>query len=405
MPACKHGAGNRHRELTCARHGNLVWDVVVVGAGPAGSAAARACAEEGLATLCIEEHGTIGYPVQCAGLLSASAFAECGVSERSILNEVSGARMVSDLGGELLFDARATKAYVVDRCLLDREMAERAANAGAEFLLKTSVSGISGSSLQTRGVRGREEIPFRLVIAADGPRSSVARMLGLRRAEVYLAGVQAEVPYALDPRYVELHPNASPDFFGWVIPVSGTRARVGLCAREHAKDHFDRFIARFGGNSLHLVSGVIPLGIMPQTYGHRALFVGDAAGFAKPTSGGGVYTGIRSAKHAAATAAACLARGAFDDESLRDYELRWKEDFGKELDIGMKALRMRQGMTPEDIDRLCRALDDPDLIRTIVEHGDMDRPGTLIRRLALKPALVRAMGILFASGVRQILTG
>ena len=376
-----------------------------MGAGPAGSAAARACAEEGLTTLCIEEHGTIGYPVQCAGLLSVSAFAECDVSERSVTNRVTGARMVSGLGGEILFDARTTKACVVDRSLLDREMAERAADTGAEFLLKTSVVGIRGSSILTRGVRGREEIPYRLIIAADGPRSSVARMLGLRRAEVYLAGVQAEVPYTMDPRYVELHPNASPDFFGWVIPVSGTRARVGLCAREHAKDHFDRFIARYGENSLHLVSGVIPLGVMPQTYGRRALVVGDAAGFAKPTSGGGVYTGVRSAKHAAAVVAACVARGTFDDASLRDYERRWKEDFGKELDIGMKALRLRQRMTPEEIDRLCRALNDEDLIETIVEHGDMDRPGALLRRLALKPALARAMGILFASGVRQILTG
>ncbi|WP_317065168.1 NAD(P)/FAD-dependent oxidoreductase [Methanoculleus caldifontis] len=383
----------------------MVWDVVVVGAGPAGSAAARACAEEGLSTLCIEEHGTIGHPVQCAGLLSASALAECDVSKRSVLNEVTGARMVSGLGGELLFDAGVTKAYVVDRCLLDREMAERAAEAGAEFRLKTGACGVQGASLLTRGVRGREEIPFRLLIAADGPRGSVARMLGLRRAGVYLAGVQAEVPYTMDPRYVELHPNASPDFFGWAIPVSRTRARVGLCAREHAGDHFARFVARYGGTSLHLVSGVIPLGVMPRTYGHRTLFVGDAAGLAKPTSGGGVYTGVRSAKHAAAVAAACVARGTFDDESLREYERRWKEDFGRELDTGMRALRVRQRMTPEEIDRLCRALNDEDLIATIVEHGDMDRPGALLRRLALKPALARAMGILFASGVRQILTG
>ncbi|HQC34029.1 MAG TPA: NAD(P)/FAD-dependent oxidoreductase [Methanoculleus sp.] len=382
-----------------------MWDVVVVGAGPAGSAAARACAEEGLTTLCIEEHGTIGYPVQCAGLLSASALAECDVSKRSVTNEVSGARMVSDLGGELLFDARTTKAYVVDRCLLDREMAENAANAGAEFRLKTSASGIRGTTLLTRGIRGHEEIPFRLLIAADGPRSSIARMLGLRRAATYLAGVQADVPCAVDPRYVELHPNASPDFFGWVIPVTATRARVGLCAREGAKDHFERFIARYGETTLNLTSGVIPLGVMPQTYGSRALFVGDAAGFAKPTSGGGVYTGVRSAKHAAAVAAACLARGTLDDGSLRDYERRWREDFGRELDIGMKALRMRQKMTPQEIDRLCRVLNDPDIIETIVEHGDMDRPGTLIRKLALKPRLARAMGILFASGVRQILTG
>ena len=217
------------------RHGSLTWDVIVVGAGPSGCAAARACAEKGLSTLCIEEHGTIGYPVQCAGLLSTSAFEECNVSRASIQNEVSGARMVSDLGGELLFDARTTKACIVDRTHLDREMAKRAADAGAEFLLKTSVVGIQGSSLLTRGVRGREEIPFRLTIAADGARSSIARMLGLRRSALYLGGVQAEVPYSVDPRYVELHPNASPDFFGWVIPVSATRARIGLCAGSTQK--------------------------------------------------------------------------------------------------------------------------------------------------------------------------
>ena len=375
-----------------------------MGAGPSGTAAARACAEKGLKTLCIEEHGTIGHPVQCAGLLSASAFAECGVSRRSVYNEVTGARMVSGLGGELLFDARTPKAYVVDRCLLDQEMAQAAAAAGAEFMLKTSVSGIRGSNILTRGVGGREEIPFRLLIAADGPRSSVARILGLQRPGIYLAGVQAEVPCAVDPRYVEVHPNASPDFFGWVIPVSKTRARIGLCAREYAKDHFDRFVARYGGTCVHLVSGAIPLGVMPRTYGHRTLFVGDAAGFPKPTSGGGIYTGIRSAKHAAEVAAACCARGAFDDGSLQDYERRWKADFGRELDIGLKVLKVRQKMTPEEIDRFCRALNDPDLIETIIEHGDMDRPGALIRRLALKPALVRAMGVVFISRVCRVLT-
>jgi len=387
------------------RRDKLTWDVIVVGAGPAGSAAARACAEEGLSTLCIEEHGTIGHPVQCAGLLSTSAFAECGVSRRSILNEVSGARMFSGLGGEISFDAGVTKAFVVDRGLLDREMAEKAADAGAEFRLKTSAAGIRGTALLTRGVRGREEFPFRLLIAADGPRSSISRMLGFRRPQVYLAGIQAEVPCSIDPRCVELHPNASPDFFGWAIPVSPTRARVGLCAREHAKEYFDRFIVRYGGSMLHLVTGVIPLGVMPQTCGHRTFIVGDAAGFAKPTSGGGVYTGVRSAKHAAAVAAACCSAGAFDDEHLREYERRWREDFGRELDIGMKALRLRQRMTPEEIDRLCRALDSPDVIRAIVEHGDMDRPASLLRKLALKPAVVRAMGILFASEVRRIITG
>jgi digeranylgeranylglycerophospholipid reductase len=383
----------------------LVWDVVVIGAGPCGSAAARACAEQGLKTLVIEEHGTIGHPIQCAGLLSTSAFAECNLSRQSVLNEVTGARIVSGLGGDLLFDAERTRAYVVDRGILDREMARRAADAGAEFRLKTYVAGIGDSHLVTRGVGGHDRIPFRLVIAADGPRCAVARSLSMQRPKTYLAGLQADIPFRMDTRYVEVHPNASPDFFGWVIPLSGGRARIGLCAREGAGAHFKRFAAPYGDNCLHLVSGVIPLGVMPRTFGHRTLFVGDAAGFAKPTSGGGIYTGVRSAKHAAFVAAECCTRGTFDDSSLSLYERKWKEDFGRELDMGQKALRLRQQMTPEEIDRLCRALNDPDLLETIVHYGDMDRPSALIRRLAIKPGFVRAMGILFASGVRQILTG
>ncbi len=130
----------------------MVYDVIVIGAGPAGSAAASECAKSGLTTLCIEEHGTIGYPVQCAGLLSNAAFAECRVSDRPVLARVSGARVVSDRGSEILIDAKIQKAVVVDRGLLDREMAESAANSGAEFLLKTAAYGIRGTSLIT-GVR------------------------------------------------------------------------------------------------------------------------------------------------------------------------------------------------------------------------------------------------------------
>ena len=108
----------------------MSYDVIVAGAGPSGSAAAHECARQGLKTLCIEEHGTIGYPVQCAGLLSTAAFAECRVSGRSILNQVSGARLISGLGKCLCFNTGTPKALVVDRGILDREMAEQAAGAG-----------------------------------------------------------------------------------------------------------------------------------------------------------------------------------------------------------------------------------------------------------------------------------
>jgi geranylgeranyl reductase family protein len=378
-----------------------MYDVVVVGAGPVGSAAARECAKSGLLTLCIEEHGTVGYPVQCAGLLSNAAFEECRISERSVLNRISGARIVSGKGSGLLIDAKTKKAHVVDRGALDREMAEAAADAGAEFRLKTAVYGVQETSVLTRGVHGHAEIPFRILIAADGPRSTITRLFCMERAKVFLAGIQADVPYECDPRFVEIHPDASPDFFGWAIPTAPGRVRIGLCGRSKVPERFARFVKKFGSNCTHHVTGTLPLGVMPRTYGHHTLFVGDAAGFAKPTSGGGVYTGIRSARHAAEVAVAACEQGRYDDAILADYERRWKADFGRELELGFRIFGLRQKMTHEEIDALVRALNDPAILSTIVQHGDMDRPGELVKKLMLKPAIIRCLGPLLSSGIRS----
>lgn len=377
------------------------YDVIVAGAGPAGSAAAAECARLGLKTLCIEEHGTIGYPVQCAGLLSTAAFGECRVSEQSVLNRVSGARVISGTGTELRIDAKKTKALVVDRGMLDREMAEAAACAGADFRVKTQVSGVRDNQVFTRGVHGHETFTFKVLIAADGPRSTIARLFGMERAKTYLAGIQADLPGSCDPQFVEIYPDASPEFFGWSIPTGPGRIRVGLCGTSQVPERFRVFLRRFGTSSTQLVTGTLPLGLMPKTYGHRTLFVGDAAGFAKPTSGGGIYTGVRSARHAAATAAEACGRNTFTDEVLSGYEHRWRADFGTELDAGYALFSFRQKLTGEDMEALLAALKDPEIIRTIEESGDMDRPGTLVKKLLVKPAVLRLVQPLLRSGLRS----
>jgi len=378
------------------------YDVVVVGAGPAGSAAAGACAAAGLKTLCIEEHGTIGYPVQCAGLLSNAAFAECRVSERPVLNRVSGARVISGMGSHIAFNAKKTMALVVDRGALDREMAEYAADAGAEFLLHTGVCGLGINTVMTRGPGGSSEIGYKVLVAADGPRSTIARLLGMQRAPVFLAGIQADIPHESDPRFVEIYPDASPDFFGWSIPTAPGRTRIGLCSRANVPELFAAFRKKFSQSSVHLVTGTIPLGIMPKTYGHRTLFVGDAAGFAKPTSGGGVYTGIRSARHAAAVATEACEQDRYDDDLLSGYERRWREDIGNELALGFKFFEMRQRLSGKDVDELVRALDDPGIISIIEEYGDMDRPSELAKKLLLNPCMFRLIKPLARTGFKAL---
>jgi digeranylgeranylglycerophospholipid reductase len=292
---------------------------------------------------------------------------------------------------------------VVDRAAVDREMAESAADAGAQYRLKTSVYEVRGNSVLTRGVYGHEEHTFKILIAADGPRSTIARLYGMKRAKVFLSGIQADILHDCDSRYVEIYPDASPEFFAWSIPTGPGRVRVGLCGQTHVKEQFTALMKTFGTSTTHLVTGTLPLGLMPRTYGHRTLFVGDAAGFAKPTSGGGIYTGIRSARHAAATAVGCCERGLFEDTALAEYERRWQEDFGRELELGFRLFGIRQKMGKEELDRIVQALKEPSILAAIVEHGDMDRPGRLIKKLMFNPAMIPVLKPLILSGIRSFL--
>ena len=379
-------------------------DVIVIGGGPAGSTAARICAKAGLSTLVLEEHASLGYPVQCAGLLSNSAFAECEVSERSVHNTVRGAKICGSDGHSLSFDAQTTKAYVVDRGRLDHEMAVSAAEAGAEFSLKTCVTKLNPDK-KIIHTAGGEEIPYGLLIAADGPRSVAARGLGIPPSPFIYSGIQAEIPWTGDPSLVELHPNAAPEFFAWVIPLSEKRARVGLCGTKNVPELFGEFLSRVPGSTIHSVTGTIPIGIRRKTFGSGCMLIGDAAGFPKPTSGGGVYTGIRSARFAAQTAIESFEAGDTTDVFLSRYESLWRQDFGRELDMGLKALEFRRNLDPQDIDALIDALNTPDNLDLITRFGDMDRPSDLLKRLAAKPSLYGTFGRLGFKGILRSFFG
>lgn len=378
------------------------YEVVVVGGGPSGSAAAEACAQSGLKTLLLEEQAHIGTPVQCAGLLSCSAFLECKVTTRSVLNTVSGAT-VAGTAGSFSFDAGKTKAFVVDRSLLDQEMAFHAAQAGVDIQLKTRACGLNVQDhiLTTSGIQGKEEVRYQILIAADGPRATVGRLAGLPRAPIYLSGLQSDIPLNIDQDKVMIYPNASSEFFGWVIPIGIGRARVGLCGITGVKEKFNQFLSSFGHQGIHFVSGTIPLGMLPSSTTDGIMAVGDAAALAKPTSGGGVYTGVRSARHAAAVAVKACEEDRYERNYLLSYENRWKKDFGRELRMGYEAFRMRQRISQSDMDVVIQKMSDPEIRDLIVRKGDMDRPGILIQNLMLHPRMYTVVGTLFGSIIRS----
>ncbi|HNR59232.1 MAG TPA: NAD(P)/FAD-dependent oxidoreductase, partial [Methanothrix sp.] len=156
------------------------YDVAVIGAGPAGSMAAKKAVEAGAEVVIFEEHPRAGWPVQCAGLLGVRAMeeAELAVGHRAI-RPVRGAKVVSPGGVQLTFRAPETKAWVVDRRIFDRALLAEAARSGADVMMASPVTGLvrgGGRSVLKVG-RGSDqrEIEAKVVVAAEGVGARIAR--------------------------------------------------------------------------------------------------------------------------------------------------------------------------------------------------------------------------------------
>jgi len=399
----------------------MEYDVVVVGAGPVGSTAARYAALGGASVLLLEEHASIGSPVGCTGLLSTRAVSECdlGHSDGFVLNDVRGAFIHSPNGTCLPIDGGRTKAYVVSRKMFDRRLAAMAVDAGVDIRLRTRAIGLeTGQAVQKLSVLTNgmpETITANVVIGADGVRGKVAKMSGLGQVRKILSGIQVEAPYAsVDSDFVEVFVgSAAPGFFAWTVPVSDKVSRIGLAvpagAETPAIDYLKRLLSsnrhiagRYGGGSLDFVVGGIPLGALKRTAADGVLVVGDAAGQVKPTSGGGVYTGAVCAKIAGRVAAAAAKEGDASSGRLMEYDRKWREKLGLELGIGMKIYEYTGGLSDTELDDLLGSLNTPAILNLITKYGDMDHPSVLVKKLLSPAHSLQKLGVLRAF-VRTVL--
>jgi len=261
---------------------------------------------------------------------------------------------------------------------------------GADLRLCSSVRQIKqekdGSVLC---LAGGEEIRAKIVISAEGVSALLARRAGIAPPEVILSGAQVQVPFAVeDAEKVEVHLGPAPGLFAWVIPLDESSARIGLCARDHGCEYLRAFLKkdviekRLLGSPVALNVGGLPLGPPAATAVAGLLAVGDAAGQVKPTSGGGIYPGLVAAKIAGGVAAAAAMEGDGSRERLMEYDRLWRAALGRELEIGMRVNRMLGKMSALELDELVGYLaGKPRLIKSIEEHGDIDRPSRLMARM------------------------
>ncbi|KCZ70681.1 geranylgeranyl reductase family protein [Candidatus Methanoperedens nitroreducens] len=384
----------------------MKYDVVVVGAGPAGAIASKYAARAGARTLLIEEHASIGSPTQCTGLISKAALVECEIGEGSfILSKMKGAFVYAPGGEELTVRGKDTKAYVIDRKIFDRALVERSLDQGVDILLKTRFIDMNGGRISVIAEGEQREIHADIIIGADGIQSSVGRAAGIPRCKKFLSGIQFEAPYtAKDPEFVEIFTgnDIAPGFFAWAVPFGGI-ARIGLARSQDdipAISYLERLLkhpvvaSRYRGSLTEHVIGGIPLGPPVKTTKDNVMLVGDAAGQVKPTSGGGIYIGAVCAKLAGEIAA----KASRKEARLGEYEKRWRNSIGRELATGMRIHKSLGKLRDNDLDEFIAYLNQPQIREIITEYGDMDHPSILFQKLINmkdKKRLIKLMGIAF----------
>ena len=374
-------------------------DVIVVGAGPAGNNTALSLASMGHGVTVIDSRESIGDKL-CTGLVGEECFRHYPIDPRLVHRELNSASVIAPSGEVVRFEAPYPVARVVDRVAYVASFADRAREAGAEYLLGHRVL-----SLEQRKDRvsvstddGTKEA--RALVLATGFGSQLNRQLGLGEPSDYVVGVQALVKTeGVDEVEVYLGRDIAPGFFAWLVPTQPGYALAGLLVRKNAPERFARFLSsrQAEGKITGLMDKPacwgIPLRPLRKTYSDRVLVVGDAAGQVKPTTGGGIFYSLLASEVASGALNLALNEDNLSANRLGAYQKKWKSLLSDELEVGYSARRVFEYLGDSHISSLIHQASKNGLIAELGDSPDVsfDWHSSMIRKIMGHPTLGGAL--------------
>ena len=348
-----------------------MFDVHIVGGGPAGSFAGIGACLDGKKALVSEEHKKIGEPEACSGLISKSGLESLlpHINYKDVqLNTITAAKIMSG-SQSFTIKPRQETAILVSRSGLDQLAAARFEQEGGKLELGRKV---------TRNFQSKN------IIGADGPASAVADFFGFPKISSFVASMQGNFIYKCeDPHQTEIYLSGKdfPGFFGWAIPINEDEAKVGLgvALPRHPLKYYKLFLSRLGVKSKpsYEFAAVIPTSVRRKTAirknGCNVLLAGDSAGQVKATTGGGIFFGAQ-----------CGLLAGKNSSEPEKYESEWRKKYGLDLALhhNFRSLLDIGGGEPSPLAlSMAKALCFEDLLS---ERGRMDRisgmlsPSTLL---------------------------
>jgi digeranylgeranylglycerophospholipid reductase len=361
---------------------DLKTDVLVIGAGPAGSMTAKWAAKSGAKVLMIEKRQEVGSPVRCGEGMSKDWLPEVGITPGRWVNlEVEGARIYSP--SEKVFEINEKHAgnevgYVVERDEFDKQLAIDAGNAGVDLLLKTAATSLLMEGGKVVGAKVKHfgetfEIRAPVTIGADGFESQVGRWAGLP-TNIAMRDMDTCLQYRMtnvdsDVRYCDFYlGKVAPGGYVWVFPKAEGLANVGIGVQvsqvkspADAKNYLDRWIDHHPGyakgKKIDMVGGGVSISApLKETVRDGIMLVGDAARMIDPLTGGGIANGCIAGKICGEVAAEAVRAGTPTKEFFQRYEKGWRARLEEKLYRNWLAKEKLVTLSDETFDKVIDVL-------------------------------------------------
>lgn len=340
------------------------YDVVVVGAGPAGSMAAWQAARANVSVLLLEKDREVGTPVRCAEGVAKQeleTLIEMTVPNHWIAAEIDKFKLIAPDGTAVFVNVDEI-GYVLHRRLFDHDLALKAVGAGVKLITGAEVFDVIQKDAEVKGVKAKLgattfEIQSQIVIAADGVESRVARWAGIdstvkvKDMETCVQFTLANININADTCDFYFSRDFAPGGYAWVFPKGKNIANVGLgisgnYAKEKSPEEYlniflDKYFPKASVVS-KTIGGVPVDKTLKNIVADRFMVVGDAAHQTNPMSGGGIVSGMIAGKLAGAVAGEAVKINKVKKNDLLPYAHQWRKRVGKSHE---RYYRLKEALT------------------------------------------------------------
>ena len=376
----------------------MYFDVVIAGGSVSGLLCAREIASRGFSVLVIEEDYEIGTPEHCGGLVSMKGLLELGVVpfRKTFEHIIECAEITAPNGNHVIINSKNQRVVEINRRELDKQIAFQAQSMGAIIKVGTRFQEITKSGIRTNS----ENIDCKIFVDAKGISSLVQKdrtgILPSAQYEIYADWIKkGKINVIFDQEKY-------PGFFAWIIPSGEGKGKVGVAGRGiNVAETLDRFLQEKGNGSIirTIFAPIWIKGPISKFVDGKTVIIGDAAGQAKPTTAGGIFTSGMGGIYAGKAISKFLETD--NVKELQQYQKKWVERFGKEFERQIFARRFLERIDNKTINKLFDSIK-PEIAKEISENEDFDFHGnSVIKLLGIKGSIKTAQ-IVIEGEIRKI---